>query len=195
MAISPASLPDGPRGRALALGVLAVLLAVLWTGVMSPLLDLRAARQETLAERRALLGRMTALAASVPALRHAAAAAHTTGPAPQALIAGASDAIASATLQERVQAMAGATDASLASVEALPGEQAGALRRIGLRVSLSTTWPVLIRLLGAIEAAAPRMLIDDLQVEGSVIPVRTGEQRMEARFNVYAFRAGREPPS
>ena len=195
MAVSPASLPDGPRGRALALGVLAVLLAVLWTGVVSPLLDLRAARQETLAERRALLGRMTALAASVPALRHAAAAVHTAGPAPQALIAGASDAIASATLQERLQAMAGATDASLASVEALPGEQAGALRRIGLRVTLSTTWPVLIRLLGAIEAAAPRMLIDDLQVEGSVIPVRTGEQRMEARFNVYAFRAGREPPS
>jgi general secretion pathway protein M len=194
MATSFANLPSGRRGQAMALGVTLILLVILWTGIVAPLLGLYAARQETLAQRRALLVRMTMLADSLPTLRRQAGEKASAGPAPQALIEGASDAVASAALQERIQQMATQTGANLASVEALAGEQAGALRRIGLRLTLTTSWPVLVNLLAAIDTASPRMLVDDLQLQGSVIQVRQGEARLEARLAVYAFRAGTEPP-
>jgi general secretion pathway protein M len=193
MSASFSNLPGGRRGQAMALGVTLIALVILWTGVVAPLIGLYEARQETLAQRRGLLVRMTMLADQLPTLRRQAGEKATAGPAPQALIEGASDAVASATLQERIQQMATQSEANLASVEALPGEQAGALRRIGLRVTLTTSWPVLVNLLAAIDEASPRMLVDDLQLQGSVIQVRQGEARLEARLNIYAFRVGKEP--
>jgi len=193
MSASFSNLPAGRRGQAMALGVTLIALVILWAGVVAPLIGLYEARQDTLAQRRGLLVRMTMLADMLPTLRRQAGEKANAGPAPQALIEGASDAVASATLQERIQQMATQSEANLASVEALPGEQAGALRRIGLRVTLTTSWPVLVNLLAAIDTASPRMLVDDLQLQGSVIQVRQGEARLEARLNVYAFRVGKEP--
>lgn len=188
-----AGLPTGRRGQALALGVTLILLAALWAGVVAPLLALHADRVETLAQRRALAGRMANLAETLPLLRRQASAVEASGPAPQALLEGATDAIAGATLQETVQRMAQAAGANLTSVEALPGQAAGALRRVGLRVSLAASWPVLIELLGAIDRAAPRMLVDDLSLQASLLTLRPGQSKLDIRFSVYAFRTGTEP--
>jgi general secretion pathway protein M len=192
MAIA-ASLPTGRRGQALALATTLVVLAVLWLGVVQPLWSFYDNRLETLQERRALLGRMVALADTLPALKREATAAAEAAPAPQALFEGSSDAIAGAALQEALQRMASQAGAALTSVEALPGQRAGDLRRIGLLVTLSATWPVIVHLLAAIDEASPRMLVDDVSLQGSVIQIHPGEQKLEARFTLYAFRSGQEP--
>ena len=154
-------LPTGRRGRLLALGITLVLLGALWFGAAAPLLGWYADRAVELENRRAVARRMAVLAEMLPELRlqaQSAAGAPTGRTGVEDTLEGASDAIAGATLQQRLQEMAARAGAPLSSAEALPGEPAGAYRRIAVRVSLSTHWPPLVRLLQAVAGAR---LVDD----------------------------------
>src|SRR4051794_5890803 len=143
-------LPTGRRGQLLALGLTIAVLGGLWAGVAAPLLDWYALRAEQVQARAAVARRMAELAETLPALRDQARLVATPGrPAQGAVLEGASDAIAAATLQGRLQEMAARAGAPLSSAEALPGEAAGAWRRIGVRVAVNAPWPAIIRLLQA----------------------------------------------
>jgi general secretion pathway protein M len=182
-------LPTGRRGQLLALGLTIAVLGGLWVGVAAPLLDRYALRAEQVHARRALARRMAELAETLPAQREGARRVAAPGrPAEGVVLEGASDAIAAAALQGRLQEMAARAGAPLSSVEALSGEAAGAWRRIGVRVAVNAPWPAIIRLLQGIGTASPRMLVDDLQLR---IPplLRTGPRPVEASFTVLAFRA------
>ena len=109
----------GRRGQGLAVGLTLLVLAVVWLGAAAPLQAWYADRAETLMQRQALLQRMQALAASLPALRSAASKATNGAASENMLLEGSSDAVAAADLQEMVQRMAGAAGASLAAVETL----------------------------------------------------------------------------
>jgi len=186
-------LPTGRRGQVLAVAIATVALLALWFGVAMPLVGWHAARGEAIERQRALAVRMEALAASLPALRQRAASL-AAGPAPQALLEGASDAVAGAALQEQVQAMAVEAGSPLTSAEALPAEPAGAYRRISLRVALSAPYPVLVHLLAAIADATPRMLVDDLQVQAPPLGLRSAVLPRDATLTVLAFRARDSAP-
>lgn len=195
MTVSLEPLPDGPRGRVLALALLAIVLGSLWVAVVAPLLDWYSARAETIAERRALLAHISGLAEALPALRQAANRAGTDGPDRTALLEGDSDAIAGAALQGMVQQMADSAGATLSSVETLPGEQRGLYRRIGLRVSLIADWPVIVDLLRSIETNRIRLLTDDLQLHAvaQADPSSSSSApRIDTRLTIIGFRAGRE---
>ena len=181
------ALPEGRRGRLLALALTVSVLAALWVGCAQPLIDGHAARADTLDQQRALLQRMTALAATLPDLQRQSSGEQ----APvAALLEGPSDAIAGAALQSSVQHMAARAGAELNSMEMLPAEQRGAYRRIGLRVAASAQWPVLIELLRSIEQDSPRMLTDDLQFRAPPVELRVASSPISAAFTVVAFRAG-----
>jgi type II secretory pathway component PulM len=111
------ALPEGLRGRLLALALTVTILAVLWAGCVQPLIDWHAARSDTLEQRRALLQRMSTLATTLPELQRQASGEH--APA-AALLEGASDAIAGAALQSLVQHMTSMAGAELNSMEILP---------------------------------------------------------------------------
>ena len=128
-------LPTGRRGRLLALGLTFAVLGALWVAVAAPLIEWHALRAEQVQARRALARRMAEIAETLPELRDQARVAAASGRASgEATLDGASDAIAAATLQGRLQEMAARAGAPLTSAEALPGEAAGAWRRIGVRV-------------------------------------------------------------
>lgn len=186
---SAASLPQGQRGRALALAVTGLALVLLWLGVAQPLLDAYVAQAQALLQRQALAGRMADLAASLPQLR-AAVTALRSQPAPvAAVVEGATDAIAAAALQGTLEAMAVRAGAKLTSAEALPAEPAGSYRRLALRVTVDATWPVLIRLLQSVEQATPRMFIDDLQLHATPTASSVRELPLDISFTLLAFRA------
>ncbi len=189
--MGPLDLPTGRRGRLLALGLTAAVLGSLWVGVAAPLLDWHVLRAEQLEARRALARRMAEIAETLPELRDQARFAAASGRAPgEATLDGASDAIAAAALQGRLQDMAARAGAPLTSAEALPGEPAGVWRRIGVRIAVNAPWPAVVRLLQAIgSAASPRMLVDDLQLRAPPLLLRTGPRPMDAGFTVFAFRA------
>lgn len=174
--------------------MLATLLAavLVWQGGVLPLLDWYGERADAIERQEARATRMAALAASLPALRREAQAV----PEATGLLTGATDAVAAAALQERVQELASRAGARLSSVEVLPGQAKGAYRELGIRVALQAPWPVLIDLLAAIAAATPTMLVDDVQIRAA--PALPGAGRadppLDARIGVLAFRAATAPP-
>ena len=180
------ALPEGLRGRLLALALTLTAIAVLWLGCVQPLLTWHAARAEALEQRSALWQRMVALAATMPELQRKSSGER--APA-AALLEGGSDAVAGAALQSVVQRMAARAGAELNSMEMLPAEERGAYRRIGLRVATAAQWPVLVELLREIEQGSPRMLIDDLQLRAPPVELRTATTPINASFTIVAFRA------
>ena len=186
-------LPEGVRGRVLAVLLLLLVIAAAWVAVASPLLDWQADRADHLAIRATLARRMEQIAAELPELKRLDAAAPT-GAAPVRVLEGATDALAGATLQQAVQDVAGKTGASLSSTEALPVEQLGRYRRIAVRVALSAPWPVFVRFLDSIIGGSPRMLVNDLQVQGRrSILLQAGDGPLTGSMVVFGFRLGTAP--
>jgi general secretion pathway protein M len=181
---------SGPRGGALALLALLLAAATVWAAIINPLLSWYQSGAEWLQQQTVLAAHMEQVAATLPDLRRQAEVS-AGGPAKaSATLPPSSDAVAGATLQESVAALSTAAGATLASVETLPAEPAGAWRRIGVRVALTAPWAVLIRLLESLDAASPPMLTDDLHVHTSAVDVRQPVTHpVQASFTIFAFRA------
>lgn len=181
------ALPSGPRGRVLAVGLTLAVLGLVWLGAMAPLLAWRMDLADTRVRSEILDQRMAAVAATRPSLQAADARAAVEAPAGQALIEGATDAVAAALVQEQVQDMARKAGVVIGSAEALPAEPVGRYRRIGLRVAVTGGLPVLTQFLQAIGHATPRLLVDDLQMQRSPV-VFGGEKPLQASFVVFGLR-------
>ncbi len=182
------SLPEGRAGQGLALGLLGLVLLATWLGLGGPLLEAHAERAAVLERKALVAARMQALVASLPALQ-ASAAALPAGQGQAGLLGGASDALAGATLQGMVQELAARSGGvSLESLEALPAEEMGGYRRIGLRVAGKAPWPNLLRLLQLVDATSPGLLVDALSLRGP--PPQRGlvGVPVEVSFAVYGFR-------
>lgn len=187
--LSQIALPEGSGGRALALGITAAGLLLVWIGAVQPLLDLYDSGTDTLTQRRALAGRSEDVASTLPALRREQQALAQVAPPPTATLEGASDAIAAASLQSMLETMSQKAGAHLTSAEALPAEQVGAYRRVALRVSVDAGWVTLIHLLRTIERATPRMFIDELQLHAQPTSDKVRELPLDISFTLLAFRA------
>jgi hypothetical protein len=182
------TLPTGERGRYLAAGLAVLALALVWLGVVAPIIDYYGTRQDEVNALRDRAAREAALIEAMPQLSKEAALVSRTPT--RAVLPGNSDAIAGAALQEQVQAMASNVNAQLTSIETLPGEQVGNYRRIGVRVELSAQLAVVIHLLAAIEEAQPTMLLDDVRLTGTPVGPQNAQLPLDAAFTVYAFRIG-----
>ena len=182
------TLPHGRLGRIIALSATVLTLVLIWLSAVQPLRDWYADGDALLTGRRALAARMTALAAQVPALTRRSAALGTNGDPSSSILTGDTDAIAGAKLQEIVQTLAGAQGITPTSIENLPAVASGRYRRIALQLSLIGRFAVLVQLLQAIEQATPRMLVDDLHVEGAHLVNQPLDGALEAQLTIIAFR-------
>ncbi len=183
-------LPDGRQGRILAVLITLLALALLWRALVVPLSGWYAARSEALDQKRALAARMELLAQRLPALRGETRALRASGRAGVvALIAGNSDAVASAAIQEKVSAMATPLGLSLSSTETLPGTRDGAYRRVGVRIALDAAFPVVVHLLEAIESAQPSLLVDNLQIHGTRLLGQSDTAPLNVSLSVLGYRA------
>jgi type II secretory pathway component PulM len=188
-------LPDGPRGQAMALGIAALGAALLWPGLAAPAFDWYADRAETLQREQATAARMAAQVRTLPELRGRAA--ELAGQAHRdALLEGATDGVAAAALQEMLEHMAAASGTRIASAEPLPAERAaGDLRAISVRITVNAPFKAVVGLLAAIADADTPMLVDNLQLRASPMPLGAeAERQMEASFSVTAWRAGETAP-
>jgi general secretion pathway protein M len=183
------SLPTGRTGRLLALGLTSLALAVLWLGIVMPLIDWHSDRAEALAHQEVMTQRMEALAAALPSLQEQAKAVEAGGAGEAALLDGDNDSMASASLQERLQGMFMQAGVQLNSVETLPGDDAGAYRRIGLRISFNASWPVLMTVLKEMHVATPSLLVDELQLTPALHRISTAPGSFDVACAIFAFRA------
>jgi general secretion pathway protein M len=190
-------LPTGRRGRLLALLLLLVALSAAYLAAAVPLLDLYAHRRTQLEDGRTLLPRLQAKAEELPALRARLAELSAAAGAQRVTLDGASDAIASAALQSRIEALAAAVGATIASTESLPAEPRGGYRRIGLRFVLNGPYQTLIQLLAKLEAASPPLVVDNLQIHGVLrrpgLQAGPADPGLDATLDVFGFRGDETP--
>ncbi len=198
------ALPDGRRGQILALGIALAGLLVIWLTVLAPLWGWYQQRGAELARERALAAHMAALAREIPALQAAVAAQESAqGSAQESaqgsagggglLLEGGSDAIAGANLQSALQDLAAQAGAGLDSTALAPVQAEGALRKIGLEVSLTASWPALIGFLAAVETATPRLVVDGLSLSSAGPSGADGAPPVEASLTISGFRAVANP--
>jgi general secretion pathway protein M len=186
-------LPEGRAGQALAIAVTIIVAAAIWLGVVMPLLGWYAGQSDALATAQLEAAHLQALQASLPELRRRIAETAIQSSAAEVLLQGGSDAIAGANLQAALNTLATQAGASLDSTESIPAEASGGLRRIGVAVSLTATWPTLVAFLTAIDLASPRMIVSDLTVSADSEPDSRQDVSLQASFMVAAFRAGAGP--
>lgn len=187
--MSAHALPTGRKGQLLALALTVLVIALLWVSVATPLIDWHHDRAEALVQRAALLQRMEYLVAMRPGLQQQADAAMASGVGEATLLEGDSDSMASASMQELLQALFLQAGLQLNSVETLPGDAVDLYRRIRLRVSFNASWPVLMSLLKDIELASPALLVDELQVEPALHRISTAPGTFDITCSIFAFRA------
>ena len=184
-------MPTGRRGRLLALSLLFVALGGVYFLVVSPLLGFYGERAAVLENRRILLPRLRAAADELPALRARVDQLRAAAGTRKITLEGASDAIAAATLQSRIEELATSAGATIGSTESLPAEARSGYRRIGLRYVLSGSYETLVKFLAKLEAATPPLVIDNLHVHGVLRrPGTPAAAGLDAGLDVYAYRDG-----
>ncbi len=168
---------------------------MLYVGVAAPVLDLFQQREAMLATDRLLEPRLRAAAAELPHLQARAAELRQAASTRQFGLDGTNDVLASAGLQSRIEELAAAAGIAIASTEGLPPETRGIYHRLGLRIAVSGTYEQIVKLLSAIEIAAPPLVIDNLQIHGnSRVSASPVTAHLDASFVVYGFRKN-EPPT
>lgn len=185
-------LPEGRTGQAVALALTLAAIVLVWLCVVSPVWNAYSEAADRMDRKAAMVARMRRLAESLPELRQAAEAA----PAPAARLApveAPTDALATAAIQQLVQSfIARRNGLEMTSLEAIPGENAGAYRRIGLRVVGRGSWPELLDLLQMLESATPSLVLDGLTLQApSASLLRAGARStLEFGLMIHAFRRG-----
>ena len=206
-----ADLPTGRAGRLLALTFLILAIGAVYLVVVTPVLGFYEQREVALEQQRMLEPRLRATAATVPALRSQLARLRETASNRKVVLDGASDAIAAANLQSRIEELAASSGVAISSTEALPPEARGPYRRIGLRIAIGGSYEGVVRLLAAIETATPPLVLDNLQIHGTtqarllqtravLLPQRgpqpagpTEPPKVDAGFEVVGFRSNEAP--
>jgi general secretion pathway protein M len=182
-------MPTGRQGRALALALLVAALAAIYLIVAAPLVGLFAQRQGVIEARRMLLPRLQATAAELPALRARIARLRAEQQTRTLTLDGATDAIASANLESRIDTFARSVGATIGSTESLPAEPRGPYRRIGLRLVLTGRYETLVNLLARLDTARPPLVVDNLQLHGPLArPGMEAAATLDAGLDVYGFR-------
>jgi general secretion pathway protein M len=181
------SLPTGRRGQVVALGTALVAVMALWLIVISPLISFYADRSEQLQKQQAVVQRMERLVAARQSLMEQAATLGDAAPTKGNLLDGSSIPVATAALQGLVRDIANMSGATLSSVESLPGETGTGYRRVGVKLALSASWPVLMHFLESLQESDTPMAIDELQIHsGTETPKTPDQQVFDAAFAVYA---------
>lgn len=79
-------------------------------------------------------------------------------------LAGATDALAAAALQDRVKDAIEGSGGNLRSIQILPAKDEEGFRRVGVRVQLTATIADLLHILHGLEAGTPFLFVDALEV-------------------------------
>jgi len=181
-------LPTGRRGRLLALFLLLIALEGVYLLVAAPLLDVYAELEKALEYRRMLMPRLDATGADVPVLRAHVAELRAAASTHVVAIEGASDAIATANLQSRVEALAVSAGVAIRTTESLPAEARGDYHRIGLHLILNAPYDNLLTLLAKLQTAMPPLAIDNLRIRSMLSRSGAAAARVAVGLDVYGFR-------
>ncbi|MCU0971958.1 MAG: type II secretion system protein GspM [Gammaproteobacteria bacterium] len=185
------TLPTGPAGRLLAMGLLlGIVLAALQLAVV-PAWQAYASQGQRLEVARSQLERFQRLAAQLPGLRAQAAQLREQDPLAPYLVQAANDALAAAELQERLKAITLGHAGRILSTRVLKGAADGPFERVVVEARLEISLEGLQDLLYEIDTKKPYLFIEELSVMRR--PQRRGNPAgaadvLETRLVLYGLR-------
>jgi hypothetical protein len=182
------ALPEGWRGRAVALGLLGLAIVAVALLVVAPLLDLYDAREAEVAHRRALAARIERIAGELPALQ-AEAKAHPADAAPKPAPGSAkTDAVAGADLAAQVKALAQRSGVAVLTTESVPPEGGGADRQVAVSFRLSGPYAAIVRLVAGLPELAPAPITDAMDLHAGVGGGGDAAGALEANLRLHITR-------
>jgi general secretion pathway protein M len=160
-------LPNGLKGKALALALCVGIIAALYLGVVAPLVAHYGERASRLEDTVALTARLQLAAAETPSLNRTLDGLRQRSDLTELILPGTSDAVAAANLQATLAALAAKVGTGIASTEILTPQAQDPFRRIGLRINLTGDLTMLTNLLRGIDEARPPLFVDRLDLRSS----------------------------
>lgn len=193
------ALPTGRRGRALALTMTVLAATAVWVCIIAPVWDWYDDRAELLRRQHAMARRIASLVATLPTLRREASqtrAANTEGPGQDAeglasLLPGATDPLAAAFLQQRIEGFATKAGVRVGSEEILPGQAERDLRAISVRLTLTAPFHSVVALLLALARSETPMVVDELLLRGPPAKTGTDDLPVDANLTVTSYRSAK----
>ncbi len=178
--------PFTPLARAAALALALAAFALVYAGFVDPLIDTYAAdraQREATVERLARYERLVKEAPAIEAQLRAAKGQRVTG----LFIEAPSETTASALVQERLKAMVADSGAVATSFFSLPVERRGDHRAIPLRIVFTADTRSLQRVLYAVEAATPALVIDKMFVHARTGRTAESPRPLDVELQVVGF--------
>jgi hypothetical protein len=180
--------------RGLAVGILLLLAGLIYTALIAPLLEDYAATRQQITQYTVLAERYRRLAEALPARRAMLASLKQSAAGEAGLITSANETLAGAELQSRIKSIVEAAQGELKSTQVLPVQRDGDFRRVGVRTEMSMTLPAAQQVLYQIEATAPWLFVDNLDIHSHEAERRQDRNTdiivLEMSFDVSGYMRG-----
>ncbi|GAN67288.1 type II secretion system protein GspM [Acetobacter orleanensis] len=190
-------LPTGLSGQVLACSLtFAGLAGISLTGLS--LLSFYNNRAADLEDKRLVLSHTEQLVSQIPELKRRYQERRASASSTHSLLSGQSDSEAAANLVQTVQALATQHQIEISSQETLPPHAVGHFRAISIRIALTGNWPAFVALLGDIDHAEPRLLVEDLEIQRARAVTETTRghgSAVDATLSITGFRADLGTPA
>jgi general secretion pathway protein M len=186
-------LADQPLlSRLAAVGLLALLIAVVYAGAVEPILASRAQQVAEIDRLQDTIARFEARQVDREGLRRTLDALHRDTRAQQAYLAADNVTLAAAQLQSRIRDVTEAAGAELVSTQVVDGTgQDEAFPRITLRADIRADTGQLLMVFHALESDKPYLFVDNVSIATHVVAAarRDGQTagRLSVRYEVYSY--------
>lgn len=165
-----------PRlSRLLAVAILVALIAVPYLGIVRPYIETLRAGRETLADTAALRDRYLAFAAAGAAITGWTKTLPDDGDDGAAYLQGASEALVSADLQNRVKTVVQGSGGVLNSTQILDPTIEEGFRRVAVRVRMSGGSEALYKVLYVLETERPFLFVDNVDINARSMRAAGGQ--------------------
>ncbi len=180
--------------RVLAVVLLLAVLMVSYLFIVPPLMANYSDTRNAVDQSTTMLTRYQSLAVKRPALELQIEELKGRRTSREIYLAGATDALAAAELQNRVKSIIENQSGSLRSIQPVPGTDDGAFQRVMIRVQMSAAIGAVYRILYDLESAKPFLFIDNMEI-GNRKSRRRKDTNSEdpallVRFDLYGYRQG-----
>jgi general secretion pathway protein M len=182
-----------PLSRALALAILIGVLAVAYLGIVQPIVETRADQREQLDGLETALSRYRRVSQQRPAREAELASLKQRAAAEDGLLRGANETLMAAAVQNRIKELVASAQGEVKSMQILPAQSDGHLRRITVRGQMAMTVEATQRLFHELEGGEPLLFLDNVNIRSMQESRRrrerdrAGDDMLDLRVDVYGY--------
>ena len=177
-----------PVRRFAAISLLLLALALLHALVVRPLSASWHGTVTAIEDARALAAGYARSAAARTRYEEQAAALRSEQPDPAWFLAGETDALAAASLQDRIGSLVQAAGGELRSIQPLPPTDENGMRRVGVTVELASKTAALMRIAYAIESGTPYLFINTAETIADPSQGGIEDPMLNVRLEISGYR-------